>query len=59
MTVPEIQVVHNALKAAGLRDKVKLIVGGAPLNMELAKRFGADDFAADAISGFDHFKTLG
>ena len=59
MTVPQIQVVHEALKAAGLRDKVKLVVGGAPLNMELAKRFGADDFAADAISGVDHFKTLG
>lgn len=58
MTVPEIQVVHNALKAAGLRDKVKLIVGGAPLNMELAKRFGADDFAGDAISAVDHFKKL-
>ncbi len=58
MTVPEIQVVHDALKAAGLRDKVKLIVGGAPLNMELAKRFGADDFADDAISAIDHLKKL-
>ena len=37
MTVDEIKVVHEALKAAGLRNKVKLIVGGAPLNMELAK----------------------
>ena len=58
MTVPQIQVVHDALKAAGLRDKVKLVVGGAPLNMELAKQFGADDFAADAISAVDHFKKL-
>ncbi|MCK4480653.1 MAG: cobalamin-dependent protein, partial [Candidatus Lokiarchaeota archaeon] len=48
MTVEHIKVVHEALQAAGLRDKVKLIVGGAPLNMELAKRLGADDFADDA-----------
>ncbi|MHA1804621.1 MAG: cobalamin B12-binding domain-containing protein, partial [Promethearchaeota archaeon] len=48
MTVEQIKVVHEALKEAGLRDKVKLIVGGAPLNMELAKKLGADDFAEDA-----------
>jgi methanogenic corrinoid protein MtbC1 len=58
MTVPEIKVVHNALKAAGLRDKVKLVVGGAPLNMELAKQFGADDFANDAISAVKTFSKL-
>ena len=59
MTVPQIQVVSDALKAAGLRDKVKLIVGGAPLNLELAKQFGADGFAADAISGVNHLRKLG
>jgi methanogenic corrinoid protein MtbC1 len=50
--------VHEALKAAGLRDKVKLIVGGAPLNMELAKKLGADDFADDAVDGIKHIKAL-
>jgi methanogenic corrinoid protein MtbC1 len=58
MTVPQIEVINNALKDAGLRNKVKLIVGGAPLNMELAKQFGADDFAEDAIKGISHIKTL-
>jgi methanogenic corrinoid protein MtbC1 len=58
LTVPQIEEVHKALKAAGLRNKVKLIVGGAPLNMELAKQFGADDFAEDAIKGVDRVKTL-
>jgi len=58
MTVEQIKVVHEALKAAGLRDKVKLIVGGAALNMELAKRFGADDFADDAVDGVKHIKRL-
>ena len=58
MTVEEIKVVHEALQAAGLRDKVKLIVGGAPLNMELAKKLGADDFADDAVDGVKHIKEL-
>ncbi|NVM37672.1 MAG: cobalamin B12-binding domain-containing protein, partial [Candidatus Lokiarchaeota archaeon] len=58
MTVEHIKVVHEALQTAGLRDKVKLIVGGAPLNMELAKRLGADDFADDAVDGVRHIKRL-
>jgi len=58
MTVPQIKVVHEALKKAGLRDKVKLIVGGAPLSMDLAKQFGADDFAEDTIKGINHIKNL-
>ena len=58
MTVEQIEVVHKALQAAGLRDKIKLIVGGAPLNMELAKKLGADDFAEDAVEGVKHIKTL-
>ncbi|MFX1302303.1 MAG: B12-binding domain-containing protein [Promethearchaeota archaeon] len=58
MTVEQIKIVHEALQAAGLRDKVKLIVGGAPLNMELAKKLGADDFADDAVEGVRHIKKL-
>jgi methanogenic corrinoid protein MtbC1 len=58
MTVEQIKVVDEALKEAGLRDKVKLIVGGAPLNMELAKKLGADDFAEDAVEGVKHIKHL-
>lgn len=58
MTVHEISNVDKALKAAGLRNKVKLIVGGAPLNMELSKKLGADDFAEDAVDGVRHIKKL-
>ncbi|TFG22808.1 MAG: hypothetical protein EU529_09385 [Promethearchaeota archaeon] len=58
MTVEEIKVVHETLQAAGLRDKVKIIVGGAPLNMDLAKKLGADDFANDAVDGVKHIKNL-
>ena len=58
MTVEGIKKVHEALKAEGIRDSIKLIVGGAPLNMELAKKLGADDFADDAIDGVRHIKKL-
>ena len=58
MTVEQIKVVHEALKSAGLRAGVKLIVGGAPLNMELAKKLGADDFADDAVQGIKNIKEL-
>lgn len=58
MTVEAIKTVHETLKAEGIRDSVKLIVGGAPLNMELAKKLGADDFADDAVEGVKHIKKL-
>lgn len=57
-TVKEIPAIEKALKEAGLRDKVKIIVGGAPLNMELAKALGADDYAANAVEGVRHIKAL-
>ncbi|MFW9809123.1 MAG: B12-binding domain-containing protein [Candidatus Thorarchaeota archaeon] len=58
MTMKEISTVNDALKQAGLREKVKIIVGGAPLNMELAKELGADDYGADAIDGVRRIKAL-
>lgn len=57
-TVREIAVVEKALRAAGLRRKVKIIVGGAPLNMEIAKAMGADDYGADAVEGVRRIKGL-
>ena len=41
----------DALKKAGVRDKVKVIVGGAPLTEGFAKKIGADAYAADALDG--------
>ncbi|MFW9927191.1 MAG: corrinoid protein [Candidatus Thorarchaeota archaeon] len=58
MTMKEISTVDEALKQAGLRDKVKLIVGGAPLSLELAKELGADDYGADAIDGVRRIRAL-
>ena len=40
----------QALKDAGLRDKVKVMIGGAPVTETYAKRIGADGYAEDAMS---------
>ena len=40
----------QALKAAGLRDKVKVMIGGAPVTQDYANRIGADSYAPDASS---------
>ena len=58
MTMKEISTVDKALQDAGLRDGVKIIVGGAPLNLELAKELGADDYSPDAIDGVKRIKAL-
>jgi methanogenic corrinoid protein MtbC1 len=58
VTAPEIAVVDKALKDAGLREKVRMIVGGAPLNMALARKLGADDYADDAVAGVRRIKQL-
>lgn len=58
MTIKEISAVNDALREAGLRDKVRLIVGGAPLSMELARNLGADDYGADAIDGVKRIGAL-
>ena len=57
-TVKEISAIEKALREAHLRDKVKIIVGGAPLNMEVAKSLGADDYATNAVEGVKHIKAL-
>ena len=40
----------DALKASGLRDKVKIMVGGAPVTQSFADEIGADAYASDAAS---------
>lgn len=58
MTMNQISTVDQALREAGLRDNVKIIAGGAPLNLKIAKELGADDFGADAIDGVRRIKAL-
>jgi len=51
VTMPEMENVVKELKKAGLRDKVKIIVGGAPLTDDYAKKIGADAYAPNAVAG--------
>jgi 5-methyltetrahydrofolate--homocysteine methyltransferase len=47
-TMSAMKMVIESLQAAGLRDKVKIVVGGAPLTESFAQQIGADGFAPDA-----------
>jgi len=47
-TMSEFTKIIDALTAAGLRDGVKIIVGGAPVSSHFAKSVGADGYGADA-----------
>lgn len=51
VTMPEMELVIDALKKARLREKVNVILGGAPITSEYAKKIGADDAASDAVYG--------
>ena len=46
------------LKDSGLRDKVKIIVGGAPVTQSFADSIGADGYAKDAATAVDRAKEL-
>jgi len=50
--------VIEALKEAGLRDQVKVMVGGAPITESWAKEIGADGYADDAITAVAVAKKL-
>ena len=47
-TMTQIPQIIEALKAAGLRERAKVIIGGAPLTEAFAERVGADGYAPDA-----------
>ncbi|MEW6263486.1 MAG: corrinoid protein [Thermodesulfobacteriota bacterium] len=47
-----------ALKAEGLKDRVKVIIGGAPVSQKFADQIGADGYAADAGSACKLAKSL-
>jgi 5-methyltetrahydrofolate--homocysteine methyltransferase len=57
-TIPKMPETIQALKDAGLRDKVKVIVGGAPVSVEWAAEIGADAYAANASLGVEKCKEL-
>jgi 5-methyltetrahydrofolate--homocysteine methyltransferase len=57
-TMPMMKQTINAFETAGLRDKVKFIVGGAPVTETYAKQIGADGFSSDASRAVNVAKSL-
>jgi methylmalonyl-CoA mutase cobalamin-binding domain/chain len=57
-TMPMFKANMNALEKAGLRDKVIVMVGGAPVTQEYADAVGADGYAADASAAVVRAKDL-
>jgi len=56
-TMDEMKTTIQALEEAGLRDSVKVMVGGAPVTREFAEEIGADGYAPDAVSAVDVAKA--
>jgi corrinoid protein of di/trimethylamine methyltransferase len=48
----------EALEEAGIRDQVKVIIGGAPVNQEWADTIGADGYAEDAVGAIELVNRL-
>jgi methanogenic corrinoid protein MtbC1 len=57
-TMQNIPRVIEALKAEGLRNKVKVIVGGAPVLPEWAKQIGSDGYGENAVQAVSVSKKL-
>ncbi len=57
-TMPNMKTTIEALKQAGLRDKVKIMIGGAPVTAKYAEDIGADGYAADASKAVGLAKSL-
>jgi len=57
-TMVQMKTIIDALTEAGLRDSVKIMVGGAPVTAAYAQQIGADAYAPDAASAVDSARAL-
>jgi 5-methyltetrahydrofolate--homocysteine methyltransferase len=57
-TMEKMKFTIDAFKSAGMRDGVKVIVGGAPVTEEFAHEIGADGFAPDAVGAVKLVRVL-
>jgi len=57
-TMPYLKTTIEALENKGIRDRVKVLVGGAPVTEEYANEIGADGYAPDAASAIDMARKL-
>jgi len=58
VTMPSQKLLIEALKSAGLRDKVKVMVGGAPVSEAWVEKIGADAYGADAVKSVAKAREL-
>ena len=57
-TMPAMKTTIEALKEAGVRDSVKVMIGGAPVTQRYSDEIGADGYAPDAASAVDVARRL-
>ncbi len=57
-TMVNMKTLIDGLREAGIRDRVKVIIGGAPVTQAYADQIGADGYATDAATGVDVAKKL-
>jgi len=55
---PEMKKIIDALSREGLRNAIKVIVGGGPVTQAYANEIGADAYGVDAIDGLEKVKKL-
>lgn len=58
VTMPSMKTTIEALKTAGLRNKVKVIIGGAPVTSQYAQEIGADGYSENASGAVSTVKNL-
>ncbi|MFN0166138.1 MAG: corrinoid protein [Bryobacteraceae bacterium] len=58
VTMPSMRTTIEALKAAGLRDQVKVLVGGAPVTPQFAREIGADGYGENASVAVTLARTM-
>ncbi|MBW2037276.1 MAG: corrinoid protein [Deltaproteobacteria bacterium] len=57
-TMPMMRETINAFKEAGIRDQVKVMVGGAPVTESFAQQIGADGYASNAATAVEKGREL-
>jgi len=58
VTMPAMRTTIDALKRAGVRDRVKVLIGGAPVTTEYAKEIGADGYSDNASGAVSLVKSM-
>ena len=58
VTMPAMKTTIDALSAAGVRTKVKVLIGGAPVTSQYAKEIGADGYSENASGAVSLVRSL-